>query len=638
MERQDLSAAIRNFARAVRLNPKDRDYSLALIVTRENYVTELVERAARARTAGKPAQADKLLAEAHSIDPDNPVVAQHFAMGGIKEASLAEAAKPKWPGPFYGSIDPSKFPAQDIASTLQGPIELAPLKGKKDIHLHGTLQMVATTLYGLFGIKVSLHPSLSGYGPPIDLDMNNVDFAGATRALDLVANVFAVPLQPKMVMLARDTRQNREDLMPEFEETIYVPGHSEKEMQELGNVARTIFNVKGVTASPTGGFILMRGQEQVLREVNAVFDDLLGGAPELLFDVSLYEIDHSIENNIGTIPPNAAGVFSVASEAQSLVTSNVSIIDEAVADGLLTLSGNPLQNLITEVEFLVASGTVTASQYTNLLGIFGGGLGLSGLYLGSTPSFELALDSSDVSLLDSTRILGNSGAASEFRVGSRYPVTTGTFSTGLGTSASGALSGLTTSGSSIAALLNQYLGSNTETIPEIQYENLGITLKLTPQVLHDNEVSLVLSLKDEALGAGSLDGIPVLNNRSLSSSVIVPEGYTAMLARLVSTQEVKDLTGLPGLSELPGFQGTDQDISKQSTEILITITPHIVREGRLRIVSRRLETVNNHSTGSEGGVEGSGLAAGLRPRSPAAAGSAPPAAGPPGAPRTSPHP
>ncbi len=640
VERQDLSAAIRNFARAVRLNPKNRDYSLALIVTRENYVTELVEHAARARAAGKPAEADKLLAQAHSIDPDNPVVAQHFAMDGIKQASLAEASagKPKWPGPFYGSIDPSKFPAQDIASTLQGPVELAPLKGKKDIHLHGTLQMVATTLYGMFGIKASLHPSLNGYGPPIDLDMNNVDFAGATRALGLVANVFAVPLQPKMVMLARDTRENREDLMPEFEETIYVPGHSEKEMQELGNVARTIFNVKGVTASPTGGFILMRGQEQVLREVNAVFDDLLGGAPELLFDVSLYEIDHSIENNIGTIPPNAAGVFSVASEAQSLVTSNVSIIDEAVAAGLITLNGNSLQNLITEVEFLVASGTVTASQYTNLLGIFGGGLGLAGLYLGSTPSFELALNSSDVSVLDSTRILGDSGAASEFRVGSRYPVTTGTFSTGLGTSASGALSGLSTSGSSISALLNQYLGSNTQTIPEIQYEDLGITLKLTPQVLHDNEVSLVLSLKDEALGAGSLDGIPVLNNRSLSSTVIVPEGYTAMLATLVSTQEIKDLTGLPGLSELPGFQGTNQDLSKQSTEILITITPHIVREGRLRIVSRRLETVNNHSTGSEGGVEGSGLAAGLRPRSPAAAGSAPPAAGPPGAPRTSPHP
>ncbi len=638
VEHQNLSGAIHNFARAVRLNPRNRDYALALIVTRENYVTELVEHAARARAAGRREQADKLLAQAHSIDPDNPVVAQHFAMDGIKTASLAQAAagRPKWPGPFYGSIDPSKFPAQDIASTLQGPVELTPLPGKKNIHLHGTLQMVATTLYDLYGIKAMLHSSLSGYGPPIDLDMNNVDFAGATRALDLVADLFAVPLQPKMVMLARDTRQNREELMPEFEETLYVPGHSEKEMQELGNVARTIFNVNGVTSSPTGGFILMRGQEQVLREVNAVFDDLLDGAPEILFDVSLYEIDHSIENNIGTILPNSSGVFSVASEAQSLVSSNVSIIDEAIASGLITLNGSPLQNLVTEVEFLVASGTVTASQYTNLLGIFGGGLGLAGLYLGSTPSFELALNSSDVSVLDSTRILGDSGSPSEFRVGSRYPVTTGTFSTGLGTSASGALSGLSTSGSSIAALLNQYLGSNTQTIPQIQYEDLGITLKLTPQVLHDNEVSLVLSLKDEALGAGSLDGIPVLNNRSLSSTVIVPEGYTAMLATLVSTQEIKDLTGLPGLSELPGFQGTNQDLSKQSTEILISITPHIVREGRLRIVSRRLDTVNNHTSG-EGGMQGSGLAAGLRARNPAAGPASSPAV-PPVAPQTRPHP
>ncbi len=632
VQHRDLAAAIRSFTRAARLNPKDRDYALALIVTRENYVTELVERSAQASAAGNPAQAAKLLAEARSLDPDNPVVAQHFARNGARNASLAgaAAAPPKWPGSFYGSIDPSKFPAQDIASTLQGPVDLTPSKGKMDIHLHGTLKMVAETLYGLYGIKVSLHPSLSQPGPPIDLDMNGVDFAGATRAFDLVANAFAVPVQPKMVVLARDTRENREALMPECEETIYVEGHSQKEMQELGNVARTVFGLQNVTASSSGGFILLRGRQQVLREVNAVYDDLLGGAPELLFDVSLYEIDHSIENNIGATLPNSVGGFSVASEAESLITSNESLLNEAIANGLLTLNGSPLQNLINEVEFLVASGTVTASQYTNLLGIFGNGLGLSGLFLGSSPSFALALDSSDVSILDSTRLLGESGQPAEFRVGSRYPVTTGTYSTGLSSTLSSSLSGLTNAGSSISSLLNQYLGSNSVTVPEIQYEDLGITLKLTPQVLHNNEVSLAINLKDEALGAGSLDGIPVLNNRALTSSIIVPEGYTAMLATLVSSQEIKDLTGLPGLSELPGFQGTDQDLSNQSTQILITITPHVVRQGRLQIVSRRIETANNRYESSGGGSEavgGGGEAVGaegtptMSPRPPTAAGS-----------------
>ncbi|MGC9199328.1 MAG: type II secretion system protein GspD [Acidobacteriaceae bacterium] len=609
VEHRDLAAAIRSFTRAVRLNPKDRDYALALIVTRENYVTELVERSAKASAAGDAAQASKLLAEAHSLDPDNPVVAQHFAKNGAQNALRAGGASqaPKWPGYFYGSIDPSKFPVQDIASTLEGEVELTPLKGKRNIHLHGALQMVAETLYGLYGIKVSLHPSLSQPGPPIDLDMNGVDFAGATRAFDLVANAFAVPVEPNRVVLARDTRENREALMPEYEEAIYVEGHSNTEMQELGNVARTVFGLQNVTASATGGFILVRGQQQVLREVNAVYNDLLGGTPELLFDVSLYEIDHSIENNIGATLPNSVGGFSVASEAESLITSNESLINEAVANGLLTLNGSPLQNLINEVEFLVASGTVTASQYTNLLGVFGNGLGLSGLFLGSSPSFALALDSSDVSILDSTRIMGQSGQPAEFRVGSRYPVTTGTYSTGLSSTLSSSLSGLTNTGSSISALLNQYLGSNSVTVPEIQYEDLGITLKLTPQVLHNNEVSIAINLKDEALGAGSLDGIPVLNNRALTSSILVPEGYTAMLATLVSTEEIKALVGLPGLSELPGFQGTDQDLSNQSTQILITITPHIVRQGRLQIVSRRIETANNRYEPSGGGGEAAGL-------------------------------
>jgi general secretion pathway protein D len=76
----------------------------------------------------------------------------------------------------------------------------------------------------------------------------------------------------------------------------------------------------------------------------------------------------------------------------------------------------------------------------------------------------------------------------------------------------------------------------------------------------------------------------------MTSTITIPAGHTAMLATLVSSSEMKALTGLPGLSELPGFQGTAQDRQKSSTELLITITPHIVRTGRIQVTSRRLAT------------------------------------------------
>lgn len=590
VERKDLAAAVHSFEQATHLNPHDQDYALALIVTRENYVTELVQRAAHASAIGDTQQADSLLTQARTLDPDNRVVAQHFETPATALANPANAVK--GPGLFYSSIDPSKFPAQDIASTLQGSVELTPLPGKRDVHLHGDPQSIIRNLYSLFGISVSFDPSV-GMSPPINLDMNNVTFDDATHVLDMAAHILAVPVQPRTVLIAKDTPENRDALMPQVEETIYLAGHTNDEMQEFANVARNIFDIKEVTASATGGFMLLRGNEQVLREVNAIYADMLEGNPEVLFDVSLYEIDKTVDNNIGAALPNSAGVFSVAAEAQSLVSANQSIISQAVAAGLLTLNGSPLQNLLSEVGFLIASGTVSASQYTNLLGIFGGGLTLAGLYLGSSANFSLALNATDVSLLDDVQILAASHQPATFRIGSRYPVITGTYSTGVTSSLASSLSGLNVNGTSVSSLLSQYLGASSATVPQFQYEDLGITLKLTPQVLHNDEISVAMDMKIEALAGSSINSIPILNNRVLTSTITVPGGQTAMLATLVSSTELKALTGLPGLSELPGFQGTEQDRQKSSTELLITITPHVVRTGRMEVSSRRLATARS---------------------------------------------
>ena len=59
--------------------------------------------------------------------------------------------------------------------------------------------------------------------------------------------------------------------------------------------------------------------------------------------------------------------------------------------------------------------------------------------------------------------------------------------------------------------------------------------------------------------SGSVNNIPVLNNRQLTSIATVPVGQTALLASEVSSSEMRNVQGLPGLSELPGFQSTTND-------------------------------------------------------------------------------
>jgi len=581
IQRKNLAAAIQDFERAVRLNPNNRDYTLALLATRENRITELVQNAARARKQGDAARADALLDQARAIDPDNRVVAQHFDNIPVPETSED----------VLGNLH-----AADIASTLAGPIELEPLEGAKSIHLQGDAQTVIRGVYRTFGIEATFDASFSST-QPLQFDFNSITYADATRVLAMMAHIFAVPIQPKVALIAKDTQDKRDELSPLVEETVYLPGLSQDQMTELANLARNVFDVKQVTASATGGYMLLRGDEKVLQQVNATYADMLDGGSEVLFDVDLYEIDTTKTRNIGATLPTSIGAFDLLSSAQNLINQNQSLINTAISGGVLVLSGSLGQQQLEEAIFLIAAGVAGSSQFTNLLAYAGtdGGLPLAGLSVASGSSFALALNSTDARMVDAVQLRSSNHQAVNFRAGTRYPIVTAIYST---PSLSGLASAAAAAGIS-AATIAQYGGAAASaSVPQFQFEDLGITLKMTPQILHSSEVSLALDMKIEALAGGTINSIPILNNRALTSTITVPAGHTALLATLLNTNETKSLDGLPGLSELPGFQGTDQDREKDSTELLITITPHIIRTGSLHVTSKRLAAVR---TGNSGG-------------------------------------
>jgi general secretion pathway protein D len=569
IQRKNVLAAEKDFARAAQLNPYNRDYTLALIVARQTRLTELVQQAAKARLLGDPAQADALLEQARAIDPTNPTVLQHFAPA----EPAAEEPRP-----------PS------LASTLAPPIALDPTPGPKDIHLSGDPQTVIRGVYSAFGIAVSFDTSFT-LNTPIQFQFKAISYADATRVLAMLTHSFAVPVQPKLALVAKDTQDVRDRLMPLVEETIYLPGFGQDQMQELANVARTVFDVKQVTASPTGGFMLLRGDERVLDQVNATYADMLDGGSEVLFDVTFYEVDKTHLVNVGASVPGAANLFSVQAEAAKLVAANQSTINTVLASGQIQLTGNAALNTLIEAAYLVEFGGVTDANLTNLLGTIGkiSGVPIAGIALSASSTFNLLLNSTDTRILDALQLRASNHQIVSFRVGSRYPIVTSSYSS--------PLSGTLTAAE--AALLKQYTGLSSlpasTAAPQVQFEDLGITLKITPQILHNESVSMAFDMKIESLAGSSVNGNPILNSRALTSTINVPVGQSAMLATLVDTNDIGSFTGVPGLNEIPGFQGTDQDVEKDTNELLITITPHLVRSGAMRITSRRLAAVHNGS-------------------------------------------
>jgi type II secretory pathway component GspD/PulD (secretin) len=185
-------------------------------------------------------------------------------------------------------------------------------------------------------------------------------------------------------------------------------------------------------------------------------------------------------------------------------------------------------------------------------------------------------------MLNAIQIRAGDRHEATFRVGSRYPILT---SVTTSPSSSTVASELAAAGVS-SSVISQIVGSTSSTgttTPQIAFEDIGLTLKVTPWVMRDNDVRLDMDFKFESLGGNGVDNIPILNNRMLKSTVTIAAGQTAMLAALMSTSESKALQGTPGLDDLPGFQSTDRDAEGTKNEVLITVTPHIVKGRTMRV-------------------------------------------------------
>ena len=162
-------------------------------------------------------------------------------------------------------------------------------------------------------------------------------------------------------------------------------------------------------------------------------------------------------------------------------------------------------------------------------------------------------------------------------MGEKYPITTATYSTGL-TGGSSTLNNATINGVSVASLLNSAAGSSA-TIPQIQYEDIGLTLKATPTVQKSGAIKMHIDLKIEALTGSSLNNIPVLNSQQFVSDVTLDDGETALMASSLTKNESASISGYPGISQLPGFQTVTADRigDTASSDLILLITPHITR-------------------------------------------------------------
>jgi type II secretory pathway component GspD/PulD (secretin) len=123
-------------------------------------------------------------------------------------------------------------------------------------------------------------------------------------------------------------------------------------------------------------------------------------------------------------------------------------------------------------------------------------------------------------------------------------------------------------------------GITQQPYPGAQYEDLGVKIKATPTIHPNEEVTLQLEFEIRALAGSSINGIPIITNRTLSQTVRIREDEPTIIGGLLDNEETRTITGLPGFANLPGAAGYffgQRNTTAQDTEMVILITPHKLR-------------------------------------------------------------
>lgn len=555
LEAKDYKTAEADLAKAAKLEPENQQYQAARDIIVGHRATQLIQAAQKARILGNSKQARENLLQAYHLDPRNPMIAQHIdeIAGDAEHATVQLYPQDESFGP---------------------PIELSPNEAKHSFHLRTSGGTLIRKVLEAYGIDPSIDSTVAN--GLVRMDVDNVSFQDAARMVRMITNTFFVPLDPKRVLVAKDTKENRSKYQRLEYETVYFPGLDKADVTNIGLIARNVFSAHRATVSANSSTLTIRAPQPEMAALNGTLSEMLDGNSVVQLDIRLYNIAKTKAQNIGVQLPQQTTVFNIPSELRNFISQNQDLVQQIISSGLARPG-----DLGAIALALLASGQIGGSSILSQpFAYFGGGLTLTGMTLHGLTG-NLALNSSESHVIDNITTRVQDKQEATVKAGERYPIITSSYSN-FGGSALG-IPGLSSAGlsSQLAALgINpaELASGLSQTIPQVQYQDLGLTLKVKPFIQKDHTVTLNLDLKITSLAGQSLNDIPILSSQDYTAITTLDQGASAMVVSALSKQQSKAVSGVPGLSELPGFQSTtDKQTQMNYSDLVIVITPHIVR-------------------------------------------------------------
>jgi general secretion pathway protein D len=372
---------------------------------------------------------------------------------------------------------------------------------------------VFTALARFANVSVTFDPQFRDQ--PVTIDLREMTLENGLQAVTAATRSFYRVSGPRIITVVPDTPAKRQEYEEEVVRTFPLSNADLKETVDLLRIVIDARRLAPVTATNT---IAIKDTPARVAAAGRLISAIDKARPEVVIDVELMEVDRTRMKEYG---------LQIASPVTSSTTGPTGINGQADVNRP-DLTVRDIRTLSQSDIFL-----------TNVPALF----------------YRLLKQDTNTRTLANPQLRTSEGMPAQAKFGERVPVPVTTFSP----IATG--------------------GVAQQPITSFNYENIGVNIDITPRTHHDDEVSLVLKIEVSSISGAGFGGLPTFGNRYISTVIRLRDGETNLLAGLIRDDERRVLSGIPGLSDLPlvGRLFAHNRRETQETDIVLTLTPHIVR-------------------------------------------------------------
>ena len=433
---------------------------------------------------------------------------------------------------------PQMASQQTELDTMAAPVQLQPMSNEPlTLHMVEDSKIVYQAVGKAAGVNVLFDPDYTG--KRIQVDLNNVSLMDALRIVGTLSNTFWRPVTNNTIFVAANTRSKRAELDEEAVQTFYLTNAwQQNDLTDVQTAIRNVLPNAHAYGVASQNAIVMRGTPDELLLAQKLVNDLDKARPEVVVDIAVLEVSKNWERTLGIAWPQSAAVTlqspTASTTSSSTTTSTTSTTTNPTLYNLAHLNSN---------DFAVNIGTATANAL---------------------------LTDSNTKTLQNPRIRSTDGQKATMKIGSRIPIATGSFQSGVG----------------VAAAVTPLAET------QFQYIDVGVNIEMTPTVHYNHDVTMKLAIEVSSESNNvTIEGVtePIIAQKKSEQTIRLHEGDATVLTGILNQQDIQSWTGIPGLSSIPIlkylFGSKDHQITDD--EIVFLLVPHIVRSPDLTNVNLR---------------------------------------------------